>query len=82
MLYCFLMNTSNEKSVVIKIRFPRYLYEWIKEKATKEHRYLAQQIAYYIDLEYEKEKIPEKIGPSGRADGRENKMGAEGEGYT
>lgn len=49
------MNEEMEKSVVIRIRFPQYLYDWIREKSKKEMRPLAKQISYLIDKEYVKE---------------------------
>jgi len=44
-----------DKTVVIKIRFPKYLHDWIKKKAENEMRTIAKQIGYYIDKEYVKE---------------------------
>ena len=47
------MDENNNESVVTRVRFPRYLHEWIKKKAKKEKRSMAQQISFYIDKEYE-----------------------------
>jgi hypothetical protein len=51
-----------DDSVVIKIRFPRYLHEWIKKKAREEMRSIAQQIAYYVNKELEREKTIQEKG--------------------
>ena len=47
------MNEEIRNTVVIKIRFPKYLHDWIKKKAKKEMRSMAKQISFYIDKEYE-----------------------------
>lgn len=55
----------NEETVVIKIRFPKKLHEWIKKKAAKERRTQAAQIAIYIEHAYEEERQVNTLGESG-----------------
>ena len=73
------MNEENKGTVVIKIRFPKYLHDWIKKKAREEMRSMTQQIAFYIDRAFQEEKSLEskRASPETRADGRANDMGAE-----
>ena len=73
------MNENKNETVVIKIRFPKYLHDWIKKKAREEMRSLTQQIAFYIDKAFQEERSLERkrASPDTRADGRANDMGAE-----
>ena len=67
-----IMKENESNSIVMRVRFPEYLYEWIKQKAKKEKRSMAQQINYYIDNEYIEEKgegdvqlVPDLTGEEG-----------------
>lgn len=50
-----IMNDNENRTVVMKVRFPEYLHDWIKQKAKTEMRSMAQQISYFIDKEYTKD---------------------------
>ena len=43
-------------AVVVKFRFPRALYEEIRELAHKEHRKINEQVAYFCDKALEEER--------------------------
>ena len=53
-----------EETVVIKIRFPKKLHEWIKWKSKRERRTQAEQITFFIERAYEEEGRAEALGES------------------
>jgi hypothetical protein len=76
------MGQNEDSSVVMKIRFPKYLYDWLKKKAEEEMRPLSMQIALYIRNAYEEEQNEQKkkrASPESRAEGWANSMGSKTE---
>jgi hypothetical protein len=60
-------SAMTEETVVIKIRFPKYLHEWLKAKASQEVRSLSNQITYYIKEAYDAEKKGQGGGEKGKS---------------
>jgi len=57
------MDEKKDKSTVIKIRFPVYLYDWVKKRAKIEMRPVSKQIAFYVDKALQEERKLYEIKP-------------------
>ena len=78
-----IMDDNKNKTVVMKVRFPGYLHDWIKLKAKKEMRSMAQQISYFIDKEYAKDtRFPDLEGEGDAEQQLTDSTGEEGRDTT
>jgi hypothetical protein len=66
-MWSIVSSAMTEETVVIKIRFPKYLHEWLKAKASQEVRSLSNQITYYIKEAYDAEKKGQGGGEKGKS---------------
>ena len=49
------MGNNDKSSVVMRLRIPTHLYNWLKKKANEEMRPLSMQVALYINKAFEED---------------------------